>query len=62
MNTETGLVTFIEKMIERIVEKKHIKEIEDIKLGIDIFQVMIDGTTLTVAMVELLQVQTSVLT
>ena len=36
MNTETGLVKHIEKMIERIVEKKLMKETEDINLGIDI--------------------------
>ena len=42
MNTETGLVKCIEKMIERIVEKKLMKETEDTSLGIDISQVMID--------------------
>ena len=45
MNTETGLVKCIEKMIERIVEEKLMKEIEDIKLGIDISEVMIDDKT-----------------
>ena len=30
MNTETGLVKCIEKMIERIVEKKLMKETKDI--------------------------------
>ena len=44
-------------MIERIVEKKLMKETEDINLGIDISQVMIDGKTLTIAIVGLLQVQ-----
>ena len=43
MNTEIDLVKCIEKMIERIVEKKLMKETEDINLGIDISQVMIDG-------------------
>ena len=62
MNTETGLVKRIEKMIERIVEKKLMKETKDINLGIDISQVMIDGKTLTVAIVDLLQVQNLVLT
>ena len=62
MNTETDLVKCIEKMIERIVEKKLMKETEYINLGIDIFQVMIDGKTLTIAIVYLLQVQNLVLT
>ena len=62
MNTETGLVKHIEKMIERIVEKKLMKETEDINLEIDISQVMIDGKMLTVAIVDLLQVQNLVLT
>ena len=44
-------------MIERIVEKKLMKETEDINLGIDISQVMIDGKMSTVAIVDLLQVQ-----
>ena len=62
MNTETGLVKCIEKMIARIVEKKLMKETKDINLGIDISQVMIDGKTLTIAIVDLLQVQNLVLT
>ena len=62
MNTETGLVNCIEKMIERIVEKKLMKETEDINLGIDISQVMIDGKTLTIAIVDFLYVQNLVLT
>ena len=53
---------YIEKMIERIVEKKLIKETEDINLGIDISQVMIDGKMLTIAIVDLLQVQNLILT
>ena len=62
MNTETGLVKCLEKMIERIVEKKLMKETEDINLGINISQIMIDGKTLTVTIVDLLQVQNLVLT
>ena len=45
INTETGLVNCTEEMIERIVEKKLMKETEDISLGIDISQVIIDGKT-----------------
>ena len=62
VNTETGLVNCTEEMIERIVEKKLMKETEDINRGIDISQVMIDGKTLTIAIVDLLQVQNLVLT
>ena len=62
MNTEIGLVKHIEKMIERIVEKKLMKETKDINLRIDISQVIIDGKMLTVAIVDLLQVQNLVLT
>ena len=62
MNTETGLVKCREKMIERIVEKKLMKETKDINRGIDISQVMIDGKMLTVAIVDLLQVQNLALT
>ena len=62
MNTETGLVNCIDKMIERIVEKKLMKETEDINLGIDISQVMIDGKTLTIAIVDFLYVQNLILT
>ena len=62
MKEETGLVKCIEKMIERIVEKKLMKETKDINLRIDISQVMIDGKTLTIAIVDLLQVQNLVLT
>ena len=61
MNTEIDLVKCIEKMIERIVENKLMKETEDINLRIDISQVMIDGAMLTVAVVDLLQVQNLVL-
>ena len=61
MNTETGLVKCIEKMIERIVEKKLMKETKDINLGTDISQVMIDGQMLTVTIVDLLQVQNLIL-
>ena len=46
----------------KIVEKKLMKETEDINLRIDISQVMIDGKTLTVAIVDLLQVQNLILT
>ena len=62
MNTEIGLVKCIEKMIERIVEKKLLEETEDINLRIDISQVMIDGKMLTIAIVDLLQVQNLVFT
>ena len=62
MNTEIDLVKCIEKMIESIVEKKLMKETGDINPGIDISQVMIDEKMLTVAIVDLLQVQNLVLT
>ena len=42
--------------------KETYEEIEDIKLGIDMSQVMIDGKTITIVIVDLLQVQNLVLT